>query len=81
MLYFVTRLELQSLLSIGRSQSYLLEKQGVLPSPSKVFGKNKLFNLKQSLESVHRHQGWPIPSDSIVESQWRAIIAARLQSS
>jgi hypothetical protein len=80
MRYLVTRAELQALLAIARSKSYLLEEQGILPKPINGFGRNKLFDLKQSLINAYQAKGWPCPSEDFIENQWKAILATRLQS-
>ena len=79
MSYYVTRAELQAILSIERSTSYVLEAKGILPKPLNGFGRAKLFDLKNSLEACHRALNMPIPDDLIVETHWRAIVASRLQ--
>lgn len=81
MCYFITRAELQALLLVERSKTYLLQNEGVLPEPIEGFGRNKLFDLKQSLINVHQHKKWPTPTDDYIDRQWRAILATRLQCS
>lgn len=79
MSYYVTRAELQAIICIERSTSYILETKGTLPRSIKGFGRAKLFDLQKSLEACHRALNLPIPDDSIVEAHWRAIVASRLQ--
>jgi hypothetical protein len=78
MCYLVTRAELQAILGIKRSKSYMLQSKGELSVPISGFGRNKLFDLKLSLEIAHRALGLPPPNDQLIESHWRVIVANRL---
>lgn len=80
MCYLVTRSELQALLAVARSQSYLLQAKGILPKPIEGLGRNKLFDLKQCLQNAHLAIGLPCPTDDLIERQWVAILSTRLQS-
>jgi hypothetical protein len=80
MSYLIKRVELQAILCIERSKSYLLQSDGTLPKPIIGLGRNKLFDLKSSLEAAHRALGLPPPDAQLVENHWAAIVASRLQN-
>lgn len=79
MCYLITRVELQAILCIERSKCYMLQKDGILPKPILGLGRNKLFDLKLCLESAYKALDLPPPDAELIENQWAAILAARLQ--
>jgi hypothetical protein len=79
MSYLITRVELQAILCIERSKCYMLQNDGILPKPILGLGRNKLFDLKLSLEAAYKALDLPPPNAQLIENQWAAIIAARLQ--
>jgi hypothetical protein len=75
--FLVTRAELQTLCSFGRTISFALQNKKYLTPPITGIGAEKLFCLRTALYEVAKLRDLALPTDAVVFDYWQSALYLR----